>query len=87
MDDRRMLNVACQLMSGINWRLVQSTNCFALSAQNDIWNDECSGPLDANGGPELTTAQRRCLWRAIRLTRLGDPHNAELAMLRMFLRP
>lgn len=99
MNDRRMLNVACRLLSGVDWQLLQSANCpefplaenapdrFSLSAETDAWSDECSGPLDASGGPALTTVQRRSLWEAIRLARLGDPRKAELALLRLFLRP
>jgi hypothetical protein len=94
-----MLNVACQLLPGVDWCLVQLSNHqqiplgtkipngFSFSVQNDVWSDECSGPLDAKGGPCLTIAQRKSLWQAIRLTRLGDPHHAELALLRTFLRP
>jgi hypothetical protein len=60
MDDRRMLNVACRLLTGVDWQLVESTsivpfvanvpNGFSLRAQNDVWSFECSGPLDASGG-------------------------------------
>lgn len=98
MEDRRMLDIACQLLSGVDWRLVQlsgaqpsslagTLNGFSLRASNDVWSDECAGPLDGNGNPSLTNTQRQSLWQAIRLTRLGDPDNAELALLRMFLRP
>ncbi|WP_254509399.1 hypothetical protein [Anatilimnocola floriformis] len=91
MDDRRMLNVASRLLADVVWRLVQSTdyvpvvadvpNSFSLRAQNDVWSHE-----DESGGPELTIAQRSTLWQAIRLTQLAIPHNAELALLRLFLR-